>query len=248
MFISYGIHRCWFKKTKPGQKTRVLEFSTIWVPIKLLHKFTKRVSFNEENLARVIISILNFHEIDLTSKKFKNKFQDKIILLKNKSNANDRYSINSVIVNNVYFREKIEILKSIAKIIGYEKMNEWLTQDSFISKNKLNLLRKSKYKDNENKDEEIFKDFLQMIDKVNSIRNAVSHNDKMFSSKRMMGDLVSDINHIIELTNSNIYKELFSELVDIYYMETKDLNFKQNFESIFKNLIKSNDKYKSINN
>ncbi len=200
------------------------------------------VTTNEIGVSGFILRILNFNgllitQLNIEKKSLNNKINN-IINEKEICRSTQKYECNSRSINGLYFNEKIKLLKLLAEEISYKKMNEWFKENRFITGIKLGQLRKVKFKmfNSEETEKNIFAMIIDMINRINNIRNAVAHNDLIFNSKSTINKFSKDISYIIMISGSKDYKELKEELISIYNNETKNLTKKQNLNSLFKGL------------
>lgn len=190
----------------------------------------------ELSLSKFIILKLNINNILITKlcNNFNYNANQKIQNLINKGDDKNIFLFNNKVMNNLYFNEKISILKELfdKNYFEVEEMSE------IFSIQKINQLKKVKYKDSNNKNKDVFNEILSILNITRGVRNSISHNDFLMINKKHISDLNKSI---LEIEDFKRNKELIKKGEEIYlYIINKINNFKYNesMRGLYQSIIK----------
>lgn len=157
---------------------------------------------------------------------------EKIIKSKN-LDEEKKYFFNAKILNEIYFAEKIIILKKL-----YKKNLFKLTDLDMFSKEKVNQLLKIKYKDKSDKNEKVFMELVDIFIRIKNIRNSLSHNDLIMLNKSYASELAKNLEIFEDFVRLKTFEKSKQNIKEIIENELKNFKYKRSLINLFSKFLK----------
>ncbi len=206
------------------------------INVETLQLLYKPIMEIEIQLSSFLIYILNSNNINIYNFKSKTRFEAKIRKISSEKclDINETYKINSKVINNIYFSEKIALLK----ILFNEKKFKLHELEFLMSAQKINQLIKVKYGSKSNKDVMAFNEIIDVLMQVKQIRNSISHNDLIMINRKYISDLLVSLLRIEDFLRNQKCKKAGKSINDLIIEKISKFKKNETLRGLYKKILK----------